>query len=97
MDNKEKLVEELLKRIPDEAVELSDTELENVAGGVITKTGASLIMGAINMVKSTGTTLEQALEAIPTLYDQLIAAGMYKDMLLNSSVEEISEFVKANW
>ena len=33
----------------------------------------------------------------PVLYDQLVAAGMYKDMLLNSSVEEISEFVKENW
>ncbi|MBQ6395311.1 MAG: hypothetical protein IJH87_03080 [Atopobiaceae bacterium] len=97
MDTKEKLVDELLKHIPDEAVELSDAQLENVAGGVITKTGASLIMNAINMVKPMGTTLEQALEAIPMLYDQLIAAGMYKDMLLDSSVEEISEFVKANW
>ena len=79
------------------ALELSDTELEGIAGGVIGPTAQTLLLGAIDKYKNGGTTLDEALEALPGLFDQLSANPLYKKFISQTNLEEVTEFVKNNW
>lgn len=77
--------------------ELSDAQLENVVGGVIDPVAQGLIRNAIAMYKSGGNTLADALAQLPTLFDQLAKNPMYKRYVEQTNLDEVTEFVKANW
>lgn len=77
--------------------ELSDSDLEGVVGGDIGPAAQSLLLGAISKYKGDEVTLDQALAALPGLYDQLKNNPLFKGYLADTNLGEITEFVKDNW
>ena len=77
--------------------ELSDSDLEGVVGGEIGPAAQSLLLGAISKYKGDNVSLDQALAALPGLYDQLKDNPLFKGYLADTNLAEITEFVQQNW
>ena len=96
MNGKDISIEEFLGGL-NEAFELSEADLEGVVGGTIGPTAQSLLLSAINKYKGEGTTLDEALAALPGLYDQFKNNPMFSGMIAQTNLDEITAFVKDNW
>jgi len=77
--------------------ELSDSDLEGVVGGTIGPAAQGLLLGAISKYKGDQVPLDQALAALPGLYDQLKDNPLFKGYIAETDLAEITEFVKDNW
>lgn len=81
----------------EEAPELSTEDLEGVSGGTIGLTAQVMLRTAITKYKGEGVTLDQALEAMPSLFDELSTDPQYAKYLKQTNLEEVTAFVIKNW
>ena len=95
MANNEISLEELAKNL--EGLELSDATLEGIVGGVLNEQAQQMLMLVISEHRSRGTTLDEALEALPGLYEKLSSSFLFGSYLADTNIEEVAEFLKANW
>ena len=95
MANNEISLEELAKHM--EGLELTDTALEGVVGGVLSESAQQMLMLVINQQRGKGATLDEALDALPGLYEKLSSSFLFGSYLADTNIEEVAEFLKANW
>ena len=96
MANNDKPLEDGLGNMVD-IHELTDEDLEGVAGGVLSPLAQNLLRSNITKYKNDGVTLDEALAALPGLFDSLSTNPAYKSLVAQTNLEEVTAFVKENW
>ena len=81
----------------DGAVELTDEQLEGIAGGVVSPVLQGMLRNVIDSYKSNGKTLDDLLADAPAFLADPKNAALIAAVSKGATLEEVQDFVVQNW